>query len=664
VTSVVPLPLAGIRVLDFSNLLPGPLASLLLAEAGAEVIKVERPDGGDEMRAYAPVFGDVSGNFALLNRGKASLCADLKDAGDRAHVLELVRSADVLIEQFRPGVMERLGLGYEQLERINPGLVYCSINGYGQTGMRALKAGHDLNYLAESGLLGLTRASDGAPVLPPVLAADIGGGAYPAVINIMLALKSRDGTGRGCHIDVAMTDNLFTFAYWGQAMGQAAGRWPRPGGELTSGGSPRYRIDRTGDGEYLAAAPIEERFWQIFCDVIGLAPAERHDASEPEAVIARVAARIASASADEWRRRFAGRDVCVTVVESLQSAFADPAFAGRGLFERVVSAQGARMPALPVPIPAALRHPAPEREAPALEPAARRRSWSARESAPSRPYDLSGMRILLTGASGGIGRATARLLAELGAELVLSDRVEAPDLLPELRAGGHHRFIACELGSRASIDALCADAGPVDAAVLGAGIFPRSGWDAPAWDEEFEQVMAINVRAPAHLARALLPGMKARGRGRIVVLGSIAARRAAATSIRRCPTPAPRGPCTRWCAGWRAVPRPRCWSTASRPARPTRRCSLAPTLRRCAPTHCHAWDGRRKSPGLSPFCVHRGRVSSAATSSTSTEAPACADPMRSGSARWCPHDRKEALATPNSLIFPISFCHSRDRWMP
>ncbi len=523
-TSVVHLPLAGIRVLDFSNLLPGPLASLLLAEAGAEVIKVERPGGGDEMRAYAPVFGDVSGNFALLNRGKASLCADLKDAGDRAHVLELVRSADVLIEQFRPGVMERLGLGYEQLARINPGLVYCSITGYGQTGMRALKAGHDLNYLAESGLLGLTRASDGAPVLPPVLAADIGGGAYPAVINIMLALKSRGGTGCGCHIDVAMTDNLFTFAYWGQAMGQAAGRWPRPGGELTSGGSPRYRIYRTADGEYLAAAPIEERFWQIFCDVIGLAPAERHDASEPEAVIARVAARIASASADEWRRRFAGRDVCVTVVESLQSAFADPAFAGRGLFERVVSAQGARMPALPVPISAALRHPAQEREAPALEPAARRRSWSAHESAPPRPYDLSGMRILLTGASGGIGRATARLLAELGAELVLSDRVEAPDLLPELRADGRrHRFIACELGSRASIDALCADAGPVDAAVLGAGIFPRSGWDAPAWDEEFEQVMAINVRAPAHLARALLPGMKARGRGRIVVLGSIAA---------------------------------------------------------------------------------------------------------------------------------------------
>lgn len=522
--SAATLPLTGIRVLDFSNLLPGPLASLLLAEAGAEVIKVERPDGGDEMRGYAPAFGDVSGNFALLNRGKTSLCADLKDAGDQAHVLELIRSADVLIEQFRPGVMERLGLGYAQLAQFNRGLVYCSITGYGQSGPQALKAAHDLNYLAESGLLGLTRARDGAPVLPPVLAADIGGGAYPAVINIMLALRQREHSGHGCHIDVAMADNLFTFAYWGQAMGQAGGRWPEPGNELITGGSPRYQIYCTSDGEYLAAAPIEERFWQVFCDVLGLAPDERNDGTDPEAVIARIAARIADASADEWRRRFAGSDACVAIVESLESAFSNPDFAGRGLFERVVSARGASMPALPVPLSAALRHPAPGREAPALEPAARRKHWQPQKPAPLRPYDLSGMRILITGAAGGIGRATAHVLAGLGAELVLSDHVEAGDLLAELDTDGRrHRFIAAELGSRAAIDALCADAGAVDAAILGAGIFPRSGWDDPSWDEEFEQVMAINVRAPAHLARGLLPGMKARGRGRIVVLGSIAA---------------------------------------------------------------------------------------------------------------------------------------------
>jgi crotonobetainyl-CoA:carnitine CoA-transferase CaiB-like acyl-CoA transferase len=264
-----PLPLAGVRVLDFSNLLPGPLASLLLADAGADVVKVERPGTGDEIRRFPPAFGSTGGNFALLNRGKHGLTADLKDEGDRAHIRKLALSADVLIEQFRPGVMDRLGFGYEELSRENPRLVYCSITGYGQTGDRAQKAGHDLNYMAETGLLGLTRGADGAPVLPPVLAADVAGGAYPAVMNILLALTQRQASGRGCHLDVAMSDNLFTLAYWGLAGGHA-GQWPKPGSELLSGGSPRYQVYRTSDRKYLAAAPLEERFWQVFCERIGL----------------------------------------------------------------------------------------------------------------------------------------------------------------------------------------------------------------------------------------------------------------------------------------------------------------------------------------------------------------------------------------------------------
>lgn len=377
------LPLAGIRVLDFSNLLPGPLASLLLAEAGAEVVKVERPGVGDEMRGYEPLWAGTSGNFALLNRGKASLCADLKDDGDRAHVRELARTADVLIEQFRPGVMERLGLGYEALRADNPGLIYCSITGYGQTGERALKAGHDLTYMAETGILGLSRAGDGAPVLPQVLAADIGGGAYPAVINILLALQQRARTGRGCHVDVAMCDNLFAFAYWGISAGLAGGRWPRPGGELTTGGSPRYRIYRTADGGYLAAAPIEERFWQTFCDGIGLAEADRDDGADPASTIRKVAERIAARSAADWRQCFAGTDACVAIVESLENAFEDPAFAERGLFDRIVTARGLAMPALPVPIVDCLRDESRERPSPDLDPVNRRRQWAAAGARPS-----------------------------------------------------------------------------------------------------------------------------------------------------------------------------------------------------------------------------------------------------------------------------------------
>ena len=518
------LPLAGIRVLDFSNLLPGPLASLLLAEAGAEVVKVERPGTGDEMRGYEPAWGGASGNFALLNRGKTSLCADLKDDGDRAHVRELARAADVVIEQFRPGVMTRLGLGYESLRIDNPGLVYCSITGYGQTGERALKAGHDLNYVAETGILGLTRAADGAPVLPQVLAADIGAGAWPAVINILLALQQRANTGRGCHVDVAMCDNLFTFAYWGMSAGLAGGRWPRPGNELTTGGSPRYRIYRTADGEYLAAAPIEERFWQVFCDRIGLAEADRDDRTDPAATTSRVAERIAARTAAQWRERFAGADACVSVVESLQQAFADPAFASRGLFDRVVAARGFAMPALPVPVADGLRDASVERSFPALDPVNRRKQWSSADAPAPRPYDLGGMRILVTGASGGIGQASARLCATLGAELVLTDRVPAPDLLDALRADGRdHRFLACDVGSRRDIERLCEAVGDVDAAVLNAGVFPTRGWDDEAWDDDFDLVMHVNVRAPAHFARKLIPGMKARGRGRLVLLGSVAA---------------------------------------------------------------------------------------------------------------------------------------------
>lgn len=518
------LPLTGVKVLDFSNLLPGPLASLLLAEAGAEVIKVERPDGGDEMRGYQPSFGDASGNFALLNRGKISLCADLKDGGDRAHVQSLARSADVLIEQFRPGVMARLDLGPEELMRDNPRLIYCSITGYGQTGERAQKAGHDLNYMAETGLLGLTRASDGAPVLPQVLAADIGGGAYPAAINILLALQQRSRTGRGCRIDVSMSDNLFTFGYWGIAAGEAGQRWPRPGGELTSGGSPRYRIYRTADGEYLAAAPIEERFWKIFCDRIGLTERERDDRQDPRATMEAVSRKISGATAEQWRQRFAGVDVCVAVVESLERAVSDPVFRARGLFDRIVKAQGERMTALPVPVVECLRDPQVERSAPSLEPMERRKPWSQARVAAGLPCDLSGMRILLTGASGGIGQASARLLAQLGAQMVLTDQVPVPGFLEGLDQVSHpHSFISGDISSRAGIEAICHQAGAVDAVVLNAGVFPRSDWSDDEWDREFDLAMDVNVRAPAHFARLLLPGMKARGKGRIVVLGSVAA---------------------------------------------------------------------------------------------------------------------------------------------
>jgi crotonobetainyl-CoA:carnitine CoA-transferase CaiB-like acyl-CoA transferase len=359
-------PLTGIRVLDFSTLLPGPMASLLLAEAGAEVIKIERPGRGDEMRSYVPKLGPDSVNFALLNRGKRSIAIDLKAPGALARLRPLIAAADVVIEQFRPGVMDRLGLGYDALKAINPKLVYCAVTGWGQTGPKAEVAAHDLNYVAESGMLALAAGADGAPVVPAALVADIAGGTYPAVINILLALRERDRTGEGCKLDIAMADNLFAFMYWAIGNGLVAGQWPKPGGDLVTGGSPRYNVYRTADGRFLAAAPLEQKFWDTFCKLIGLDARFRADVGQEAATKSEVAKRIGAHDAEHWARTFAGKDVCCSIVCSVEAALRDPHFAARGIFTRTLSHEGSALPALPVPIAERFRSATEDRAYPAL----------------------------------------------------------------------------------------------------------------------------------------------------------------------------------------------------------------------------------------------------------------------------------------------------------
>jgi alpha-methylacyl-CoA racemase len=352
-------PLDGCLVLDFSTLLPGPLATLLLAEAGAEVIKVERP-GGDEMRAWEPRWGNQSVNFALLNRGKKSVVVDLKDTRQREKLEPLLGRADVLVEQFRPGVMARLGLDYEHVSAIHPRLVYCSISGYGQAGPKRDVAGHDVNYLAESGLLSLSMGSPSHPVLPPALIADVAGGSYPAVINILLALREREQTGRGRHLDISMSDNLFALTYWALGRGFATGEWPGNGTDLVTGGSPRYQLYPTRDGRMLAVGALEQRFWNTFCDIVGLEPELRNDMNDPAATTARVRDIIASEAAAMWSRRMAGRDCCCSVVATLEEASRDTHFIERGLFQHaLVDEAGRSMPAMPVPIDQAFRGDSP-----------------------------------------------------------------------------------------------------------------------------------------------------------------------------------------------------------------------------------------------------------------------------------------------------------------
>jgi len=349
-------PLTGLKVLDFSTLLPGPMASLLLAEAGARVTKVERPGGGDEMRAYPPLAGGESVLFSLLNRGKSSLVLDLKSPDDLAQVMTLLETTDVLVEQFRPGVMARLGLDFDTLHRLFPRLIYCSITGYGQTGPKSGVAGHDLNYIADTGLLALGIGPRDAPVVPPALIADIAGGAYPAVMNILLALEERRRSGQGRHLDISMTDNLFPLAWWALGNRAATGQTPASGSALLTGGTARYRLYSASDGRIVAAAPIEERFWRNFCAAIGLDEALRDDRDDPVATLTAVAAIIAGRPGAAWAAVFAKIDCCCSLVADLDQALADPHFRARGIeAHRMVLADGREMAALPVPVVPAFR---------------------------------------------------------------------------------------------------------------------------------------------------------------------------------------------------------------------------------------------------------------------------------------------------------------------
>jgi len=351
-------PLDGIVVLDFSTLLPGPMASLLLAEAGAEVIKVERPGSGDEMRHYPPFIGPQSALFALLNRGKTSLSLDLKSEADRAQLDPYLARADIVIEQFRPGVMGRFGLDYDTLAQRFPGLIYCSITGFGQSGPKAQVAGHDLNYIAETGLLSLSMGPPDRPSVPPALIADIAGGAYPAMMNILLALEARRRSGTGTHLDISMTDNMFPLAWWALGQRAATGQSPGNGDNLLTGGTARYRLYPTSDGQTVAAAPIEQRFWQNFCEVLGLKSALRDDTVAPDQTLAAVEAIIAGQTGAHWQRAFDGVDCCCTLVTSLDQALADPHFQARGVERyRTALANGSELVALPVPIAPGFRRP-------------------------------------------------------------------------------------------------------------------------------------------------------------------------------------------------------------------------------------------------------------------------------------------------------------------
>ena len=359
--------LEGIKVIDFSTLLPGPLASLFLSETGAEVIKIEKPGVGDEIRLSNPQWGEQSVSFSLLNRGKKSLSLDLKDPKNLKILIPILKEADIIIEQFRPGVMKRLGLDYESVKKINQDIIYVSITGYGQYGPKSMVAGHDLNYIGNAGLLSISMGRENDTVVPPALVADIAGGSYPAVINILLALRKRDLNKEGSYIDLSMTENLFPFMFWGLGSGFAHNKWPGNSDGVLSGGSPRYNIYKTSDGSYVAAAPLEDRFWNKFCEAIELPKKFIKMQNDQENVIEEIRKIIGQKEKNYWLEVFNKADCCCSIVKSIEEAINDNHFKVRKIFQnKIINNLGEEIPALPIPVDMQFRKDQKRASAPSL----------------------------------------------------------------------------------------------------------------------------------------------------------------------------------------------------------------------------------------------------------------------------------------------------------
>ena len=329
-------PLSGIHILDLSRLLPGAYASQMLADFGADVIKVEEPGTGDYGRTMPPHGpGGMSLYFLAINRNKRSITLNLKLQQGRDVFLRMVRRADVVLESFRPGVLERLGLGYEQLKEIHPGLIYCAISGYGQDGPYRLRAGHDLNYAGYAGLLHYNRGSNGEPAMPATQLGDLAGGSFMAVIGILAALVGRTQTGEGRMIDVSMTEGVMSLLPLVASAYLNTREAPQPGRSSLDGGLPCYNIYETQDGKYVTLAALEYKFWHTFCTRIGhlellpfhlpLGPAEREQAMGMLRAIFKTKTR------DEWLAELAGIDACLGPVYSIDEAFNDPQAQARGM---------------------------------------------------------------------------------------------------------------------------------------------------------------------------------------------------------------------------------------------------------------------------------------------------------------------------------------------
>ncbi|HET8975366.1 MAG TPA: CoA transferase [Solirubrobacterales bacterium] len=332
--------LSDVRVLDLTRLLPGGFCTLLLADLGAEVLKVEDTGMGDYVRWAPPYYegAEDSAKSALylsLNRGKRSIRVDLKSDAGKEVLLRLARDHDVLIESFRPGVLDRLGVGYERLREENPGLVYCAITGYGQDGPNRDRAGHDMNYLSLNGVLGLTGEAGGPPVQASGQIADLGGGALMAAFTVLAALRERERSGEGQFLDVSMTDGSMSWMAMIAAEYFASGEAPGRGRLNLSGGLACYRPYACRDG-YVSCGALEPKFWKAWCEGVGREDLISHQFAAPGSPEHHAVEEVfAERTREEWKAFNDEHDCCIEPVLGLDEALDSELVRGRGMVAEV-----------------------------------------------------------------------------------------------------------------------------------------------------------------------------------------------------------------------------------------------------------------------------------------------------------------------------------------
>lgn len=330
--------LKGIRVLDLSRLLPGPYCTLMMADYGAEVIKIEEPGKGDYIRWRKPAVEGVGARHLTINRNKKSIELNLKTDEGKEIFKKMAANADVILESFRPGVMDRLGLGYQEISKINEGIIYCSLTGYGQTGPYRTLPGHDINYIGYSGILGLIGEKDGKPIVPGVQIADIGGGALMALSGICMALFHKERTGKGQYIDVSMMDGAVTWLYAAASDYFASGKVPQRGRNRLDGHFAFYNVYETKDKKFLSVGASELKFWKRICELVEKPEwIPLHEG--PEDVQEKLKQDLTKLFRQEdlkyWMDLLASEETCVGPVNDIEQIFNDPQVVERELFKEM-----------------------------------------------------------------------------------------------------------------------------------------------------------------------------------------------------------------------------------------------------------------------------------------------------------------------------------------